>query len=411
MKIKPKHITAYSGLPKEIYILFVARVINCLGSFIFPLLTLILTQKMGMSKADTGNFSALLVLTQAPCLFLGGKLADSFGRKKILVPCQALGAVVYILCGITTNHSLLLLFIVIASNLYTMASPVYQAMTADLTTPKNRKSSFSLLYLGINIGMAVSPLLGGLLFKNYLQLLFILDGATTIISTLLITLFIRETGKKQRQENQEATAEESHDSAFQVLKGTPILFAFILIMFIYHFTYAQWGFLLPIQFGDLYKENGAQFYSYVNMLNSVIVVVCTPLLTRLTIKFHPLAVISGGGILYFIAFTAFGLVQSLPLFLLAGAVFTFAEIVVTINLGTFIADHSPSAHLGRINSFSMFMEGSARALAPLIMGHVLSLTNYFSSWILIAVIMLAGSAGMMYLCTKEKESAALAAAD
>lgn len=408
MKFKPTgHFTAYRGLPKEIYILFLTRIISCIGSFIIPLLTLILTQKLRMSKTEAGNFSALLILTQAPCLFLGGKLVDTVGRKKILVSCQVLGSLFYIICGITANHTVMLLSIVIASDLLTAGSPAFPAMLADLTTLENRKSSFSLLYLGINIGMAISPIFSGLLFKDYLQLLFILDGATTLTSTLIILLFVRESGEMRPPTDTAAERETAggSETVLSVLKSAPILFAFILFMFIYHFTYTQWGFMLPLQFGDLYGGNGALFYSYANMLNAAIVVACTPLLTRLTMRFHPLAVISGGGILYFLAFVAFGLVKSVPLFLLAGAIFTFAEIVVTINLGTFISDRSPSAHLGRINSISMFTEGSARALAPLVMGHVLALTDYFVSWLLIAALMLTGAASMLFLCKKEQQAA------
>ena len=42
-------IKRYRGLPKEIYVLFAARIVNSLGAFVFPLLTLILTEKLGRS--------------------------------------------------------------------------------------------------------------------------------------------------------------------------------------------------------------------------------------------------------------------------------------------------------------------------------------------------------------------------
>lgn len=403
--MKNRHFTTYSGLPKEMYIIFWARIINCMGSFIYPLLTLILTQKLGMSKSETGNFSALLILTQAPGLLLGGKLVDSIGRKKILIISQLLGSFFYFLCGFAQDHTSILLFIVLASNLFTVAAPAYQAMVADLTTPENRKASFSLLYLGINIGMTISPLLGGLLFKNHLSLLFILDALTTLVSTLIIAVFIKETGNIQRR-----TKEEKQDdpvkniSSFKVLKALPILTLFIVIMFSYDFTYTQCSFMLPLQFGDLYGGNGALFFSILAALNSFIVIVFTPLLTHLTLKFRPLVVISAGGILYFLAFISFGFVKSLPIFLVAGAIFTFAEIIVTIHSSTIIADYCPSAHLGRINSISMFIKGTASALSPLVMGRVLSMTNYFVSWSSMAAFVLIGAVGILLLNRKSQHT-------
>jgi MFS family permease len=403
MKFRIKdHFTTYSGLPKEIYLLFCSRVISCVGSFILPLLTLILTQKLGMSKTEAGSFSALLILSQAPCLLIGGKLIDAIGRKKVLVACHILGSISYLICGFTQSHTMLV-FIVIGADLFVAASPAYQAMVAELTTPENRKASFSLLYLGINVGMAISPVIGGLLFKDYLQLLFILDGATTLASTLLIAFLIKEPENNQQNEVL-ATEGKSLDksvSVFSVLKTSPILFFFIIFIFVYYFTYTQWGFMLPLQFGDLYGDNGAQFYSILNVVNPIIVVTCTPLLTRLTKKLHPLAVISGGGLLYFVSFAFFAFVRNLPLFMLAGAIFTFGEIVVTINTGAFIANHSPSAHLGRINALYMFIQGTANALGPLIMGHVISMTNYLISWLLMAFFILAGAVSMYLLNKKE----------
>lgn len=408
MKLKSiGHFSTYKGLPREIYILFVARIVSCMGSFIVPLLTLILTQKLDMTTGEAGNFSALLIVTQVPCLSIGGKLVDSIGRKKVLMPCQILGSIFYVMCGITQNHFTMLLFVVIASNLYTAASPAYQAMVADLTTSENRKASFSLLYLGMNIGMAISPFLGGLLFKDHLQLLFILDGITTLASTALIGIFVKESRDMWQRTATESDGKPAggNESVFRVLKNVPILSFFILFMFLYQFTYTQWGFLLPIQFGDLYKADGARNYSYLNALNSTIVVICTPLLTHLTVKFRPLVVIAGGGILYFFAFISFALVKGVPLFLLASAIFTFGEIVTTINLGTFIAGHSPNSHLGRINSIVMFSDGTARALAPLIMGHILAFTNYVVAWLFVAAIILVGAASILLLNKKEQKMA------
>jgi MFS family permease len=89
---KNQYFAPYQNLSREIYIMFAARVITCLGGFIQPLLTLILTQKLGYSAAVTGGFSAFIILTQAPSLIIGGKLVDWIGRKKVLVFCQIAGS-------------------------------------------------------------------------------------------------------------------------------------------------------------------------------------------------------------------------------------------------------------------------------------------------------------------------------
>ncbi|WP_343349012.1 hypothetical protein [Terrisporobacter petrolearius] len=42
-------LSTYKGLPREIYILFLGKIVNAMGAFVKPLMSLILTQKLGMS--------------------------------------------------------------------------------------------------------------------------------------------------------------------------------------------------------------------------------------------------------------------------------------------------------------------------------------------------------------------------
>ncbi len=379
-----------------------------MGSFIMPLLALILTQKLGLTKTQAGNFSFMLIASQAPCLILGGKLIDTVGRKKVLVIFQSAGAFFYLLCAFVPN-SAMIICIVIAANLYVIASPSFDAIMADLTVPENRQSAFSLIYLGINIGMTISPLLGGFLFKSHLHLLFLLDAVTTLACTIIIGLTIHEPDFRQpilQQENGAEPAKEA--SVLQVLKATPFLAGFIILMFCYDFTYSQWNFMMPLQLGDLFGEKGAPFYSYLNALNAFTVIVFTPLVTRLTRRFRPLAVIGSGAALYFAAFLAFSMIRSLPFYFIFAVLFTFGEILVTINIGSFVANHSPSAYRGRINSIRMFESGFASAMGPLIMGYAVTALDYTVSWILIAAVILLGGIGMLALNRKEVKSQPIA---
>lgn len=95
----------------------------------------------------------------------------------------------------------MVLFIVAAADFGTMAFPAFDATLADLTDPENRQSAFSLLYFGANIGMAISPIVGGLLFKDHLSLLFFLErisaaflaiSAAFLLSLLPVFLYQRQ---------------------------------------------------------------------------------------------------------------------------------------------------------------------------------------------------------------------------
>lgn len=399
---KKNSISPYANLPREIYILFAARIVTCMGGFIQPLLTLILTQKLGFSASEAGGFSAFLILTQAPSVILGGKLADWIGRKKVLVSCQVFGSFFYLLCGLFSEQSLMIPCITIAANLYTVAMPAYEAMTADLSSPENRQASFSLIYLGINIGCMISPILAGLLFQSYLQLMFLLDAGTTLLSTIILAVFIREGDWRGKTEFSGPEQAKDGVSLFRMLRLLPVLPLVILFSFSYQFTYSQWSFLLPLQLGSLYGAKGAVHYSMATALNALIVVLFTPVLTGLTGRRRPLRIIALSGAVFGASFVMFAMSRTMPLFLLTSAVFTFGEILNSIHLSPYLANHTPPQYLGRINSFSMFIQGTARALGPLSSGRMVGPLGYLLTWLFQAVFILMGAAGILVMDRKEK---------
>ena len=82
----------YRGLPSSIYILFIVRIINALGAFVGPFLTMFLASKMGFSKEIIGLFIMANSFSTVPGSLIGGKICDIFGRKNVLVIFQTLAA-------------------------------------------------------------------------------------------------------------------------------------------------------------------------------------------------------------------------------------------------------------------------------------------------------------------------------
>ena len=286
--------------------MFIGKIVNSIGSFVHPLMSLILTQKIGMSAFEAGQFVTMLAVFQAPCMIIGGKLSDTIGRRKVIITFQALGALMLIICGLMDTTVLTAKIMILSSCFYSISSPAYDALNADLTNEGNRKESYSLLYMGVNIGFSIGPILGGFLYKDYLFLIFIGDAITTLIALTLFIFYVKEPTKIKKSnviDSKEIYDDEYKDfSTLKVLIKRPILIAFSIIMLLYQFSYSQWGFSHPLQMGEIFGEDGARLYGLLGGLNGFIVIILTPILTSKTKKHKSMNIISIGGILYGLCF-------------------------------------------------------------------------------------------------------------
>ena len=404
MKWIKEVIKQYKGLPKEIYIIFFSRIVNNMGSFVFPMLALIMTQKIGTSKDKAGLFITLVALISAPSILLGGILVDKIGRKKVLIIFQGFSGMIFVLCGFIKVSMLLAVVMMVAQLFAATSMPATDSMIADLTTPENRKDAFSLLYMGNNIGLAIGPVMGGLLYKNHLNIVFIGDGITTLVSLLLIYIFIKETknivhNKKSKGKNNE---DREVGTIFDVLKKRPILVTFACILFIYQFSYSQFSFSLPLDLAEIFGEFGARNFGILAGVNAFVVISLTPIISKLTDKIKPVVVIAFGGFLYAIAFGSLGFINKLPLFFISIIVMTIGEISISINLGTYIANHTPASHRGRVNGVIPMIYGSGFAFGPLVMGKYISYFGISAGWIFVGIIMFIASLLMFLLYKIEK---------
>jgi MFS family permease len=203
MSVLRNLLNPYRGMPREIYVIFISRIINAIGAFVMPLMTIILTQSIGLSKEMAGFYLSLAGIINLPASLMGGKLADTFGRKKVLLIFDGLAIALYLVAGGMSPSIEMVYVIILAGSAMTTAGPAHDSLIADLTTPANRSGAYALSYLGWNIGFAVGPVMGGLLYQHHLSWVFIGDAITAFFALLLILFFIKETIHTTHEEIQD----------------------------------------------------------------------------------------------------------------------------------------------------------------------------------------------------------------
>lgn len=381
-----KFIQQYKNLSKEIYILFFGRIVTSMGSLIWPLLTLILKNKLGYSATTIATLTMAMSILQFPMMLLGGKLADTLNRKWIIVICDLVTVTAYIICGILplSNFSIALFYL--AGVFATIEGPSYDALVADLSDSESREKAYSLQYLGMNLGLVLSPTIGGLLFENYLWLAFILTGLATLSSTILILLFIKRLSVEKK--NISAYEEKrENESVFRILRERKALILYALVCGFGGIVYAQFNYLLPLNMENLYGAKGATLFGMLTSTNALVVIIATPLITTFMSRLMDVRKIFVGESLIVLGLFGYRFVQgAIGLYFILMIIFTIGEVFNTLGHQPYMTRRIPSTHWGRVNSFVNTVSGFCSGVGNILIGKIVDTSGYDVAWFVVGII-------------------------
>lgn len=388
-------IDTYRGLPGNMYVMFVATVINRFGDFVMPFLTLYLTTKIGLSVGITGILVTISSLIGIPSSLLGGRFADELGRKKTYLITEVVAALSLLPCAFLTNPSAIVVFLMISTFFTGAARPSLTAIITDILPPEQRQQGFSLQYLGINIGVAVGPIVAGFLFNNFLPMLFIGDAITTLISVFLIWKNVKELNPEEFKKTVYTKEEkEEKGNIFTVLIKRPNIPIFLLIYTIYSFVYTQHKFSLPLTTDHIFGLSGAGKFGVLMSINAFTVIFCTVAVISITKKIKPLINITLAGIFYAVGFGMLMFVTSYPLFILSTIIWTLGEILNVTNFGVYLADNSPANFRARFNAIGSLSWSIGGALGTAISGKFIQDIGLNYIWLFTFIISIIGAGGM-----------------
>ena len=375
----------YKGLRRENYVLFFGNIVTNMGAMIWPMMTLILEQKMGLSA---GNIAMIMLVWSFVCMpanLLGGKLADKLNKKKIILAGDTVSIVCYVTCGLIPLSYTTIGLLMLASVFQSIEGPAYNALVADITPTRDREKAYSLLYIGANIGLMVSPTLGGILFKNYLWLAFIICGIAIGCSTLLIWFLVKNITPVV-EESEEAIYQRARkdDSVWKVLWDNKPLLVFYLIMALYYAAYNQFSFLMPLEMGYIHGEDGALIFGTVTSLNCIIVVIFAPLITKWFRKLRETVKMSVGASLLITGYLVFILMLGfIPAYYAAITLFTWGEIFTSISEGPYESKRVPSSHRGRLTSILGVAQGTLLSLFDVCVGKAYDAAGSRAAWTIV----------------------------
>ena len=400
-----KLIDQYRGLRREIYILFFGRIVTNLGSMIWPVMTMILSQKLGFSAAEISYFFVGSGLIMLPAQIIGGRLADRVNKKWLIVCCDGVSIVCFLISAAIPLGLVTILLFVVAGIFQSIEYPAYDALSADLSTTKDRERAYSLMYLGANLGLVLSPTIAGLLFKDYLWLSFLISGVSIALSTVLIAVLIRDIAPVE-DHGEEAAYQVKKDGAsvFSILKENPLLLLYLFCGAFYSAAYGQYNYIMPLDMAAVHGDAGALIFGTAASLNCITVVIFTPIITRLFAKMRDTGKMLTGRLLVFAGYLVFLLlVGFIPGYYAAMLVFTWGEIFSTISEGPYVSSRIPASHRGRINGLMSVVYTAVTGGTDLAVGQLYDRAGSVWAWALILAVTLVSSVLAIVLKARDKK--------
>ena len=168
-----------------------------------PFFTIYLISRRHLPPAMAGLVVALAGLSRCVSSALSGELADSFGRKNVMmwglfsqiVAMFALGLCV----AFNVQAGWVLTCYFFTTFLGAFFRPAANAWVTDHTTLKERVEAFGMIRIGLNIGWALGPAVGGFLVRYSFSLAFYLTALLYATTILYLGRMIKDRTSKSKR--------------------------------------------------------------------------------------------------------------------------------------------------------------------------------------------------------------------
>jgi MFS family permease len=333
--------------PRQFWLLFAGMLISAGGgSMVWPFLTIIVRQRLGIPLTTIGLLLALRSGSSLITTLVAGPVADRLGRKGVMVTSLFVSTLMYLAMSLATSLPAWAILMVASGALNPLFRVGSNTMVADLLTPNRRADAYALIRINDNVGVAIGPAVGGFLAAVSYDWAFYAAASASVAFGLLVLFFVTETLPSPGKE----LGEEDANGGYGRLLRDRRFLAFCSVSTLAVVPSALFFVLLPVygkeQFGVVESQ-----YGFVMATNAAMVVLFQYAITRGTKRFPPLTVMAAGSLFYALGVGSVALGTGFAHFWLSVVILTIGEMLL-VPTGTMLAANlSPPDMRGRYMGF------------------------------------------------------------
>ncbi|MEU8226556.1 MFS transporter [Kribbella sp. NPDC048915] len=332
--------------------------VNRLGAFLQIFLVLFMTHKgftAGQAGFALGVYGAGHVLGS----FVGGWLTDRLSARAATL-ISMLGSAALIVSILYINvYWVILLAVLTVSTVSQLNRPAAQAMLAELTKPGQLVMTMAMYRLAINLGTAVTPIVGVALVSISYDLLFWAEAFAAVIYSAIAWRFLP--GKAAPEEAAEAKPAEPKQGYRAVLADWRYDF-YLAAVFLVTIVYCQYIAVLPLAIVN--EGHSLWWYSLVVSANAIVVAVFEVPATKY-VQTWPLRLTAIAG--FGLVAVGYGIyaIALIPVLLIVGTlIWTMSEIIGAPTTFAYPGMVAPPHLRGRYSGAMLSVFGLGNAVGP-----------------------------------------------
>lgn len=325
-------------------------------------MAIFLNKTLGVPVYFVGIVFTLGSLVSIIFSIVGGALADFIGRKKVLLMGSAISGALFLAVALLLEASsptyLIIIVFIFTSAGGSLIFPSANALVADVTTADNRTNGYVVYRIMANLGWAIGPLSGALIYDSGIFWIFTLITACSLAQGLMVLLLVKDRWKERsKREHIRKTGK------IGILSFDRYLMAFTIGTFFLMIVSSQFSVTLPVYV----KEKVSILTSYIGIIyavNGVVVVVGQYPITNFMKKYPEVASMILGAVAYTVGYLLVGFSSNLLDLMGDMVIITIGENLVSPVMNSIVSKIAPGDKLARYLGFMGMMNSSGRAFGP-----------------------------------------------
>lgn len=367
------------NLPRQVWILCAATLVNRAGTMVLPFLVLYLTRTLGITPARAALALTVYGIAALVTMPIAGRLTDRAGSMAVIkTSLFGCGALLF-LFPLAHRFSTILVMTFFFAVLNESLRPPSLSLISDCVEPERRKAAFALNRLTVNLGMSIGPALGGVLAVLSFRLLFFVDGATSILAGVLLLLAPwpktrtgaphdpewddpKDLGREIEAEGIEPLA-PPHPAADLVAFRNRRMLYFLMALIPVEMVFFQLTSTLPL-FLVRYLQLPESIYGLIFTVNTLMIVAIEVPLNMAMADWPHRRTLTLGAFLYAVGFGSLAFVRRFSEVIACVVVFTFGEMILLPGSAAYAAEIAPPERRGEYMGLYTMSFSIAFSLGP-----------------------------------------------